>query len=145
LSASSRFRRTFAECFSVEHPELSKLAKAESHGGFRYRSFLAQESLSDLAKPQIQEMAVRANAADLAKGSRQSTLIDAGHAAQICNPHERPYVCARDLLAMLNNVSIPLMARRCGSGLASVLPAHCGTPVEADVLSSARKELARFQ
>jgi hypothetical protein len=144
LSASSGLRRTFAERFSVQHPELSKLAKAESHGGFRYRCFFGQENLSHLAEPEIKEIAVRADASDLAKGSRESALIDAGHAAQICNPHERPYVCARDLLAMLNNVSIPLIARRCGPGLASVLPAHSGASVEAEVLSSGRKELVHF-
>ena len=87
---------------------------------------------------------VRANAADLAKGSRQSTLIDADYAAQLCSPHKRRRVCPRDLLTMLNNVSIPLMSRR-RSDLASVLPAHCGTSVEAEVLSSGRNELAHFQ
>jgi hypothetical protein len=61
----------------------------------------------------------------------QSTLIDAGYAAQLCNPHERPYVCARDLLTMFNNVSIPLISRRCSSRWASVLPVHSGTSVEA--------------
>jgi hypothetical protein len=123
LNASPGLRRTFGERFSVQHPEFSKLAKAESHGGFRYRSFFAQENLSDLAEPEIQEMAIRANAADLAKGSREGALIDAGYAAQVRNPHERPDVCARDLLAMLNNVFIPLMSRR-RSGLALVALAH---------------------
>ena len=83
-----------------------------------------------LVEPEIKEIAVRANSADLVKGSRQGTLIDAGYAAQLCNPHERPDVCPRNLLTMLNNVSIPLMSRR-RSDLASVLPAHCGTSVEA--------------
>jgi hypothetical protein len=49
------------------------------------------------------EIAVRPNAADLAEGPRQGTLIDAGNAAYISHMSEISHICARDMLEMIHN------------------------------------------
>ena len=94
--------------FFILHSETSKLNKAKSHGGLRYGYFFGQEDSFDLAQPKVLHIAIRSNAAYLAEGSQQSTLVETGFVAQIGHLHERPQICARDLLKMIDNLSIPL-------------------------------------
>ena len=111
--------------FFILHSETSKLNKAKSHGGLRYGYFFGQEDSFDLAQPKVLQIAIRSNAAYLAEGSQQSTLVETGYVAQIGHLHERPQICARDLLKMIDNLSIPLDSL-CRSGRISIVLAGLG-------------------
>ena len=97
--------------------------KPKPHRGLRYGSLFRQEHLFDLAQAKVLEIAVRPNAVDLPKGSRQSALVDTTDTAQIDHLDKRP--CVRDLLEMIDNLSIPLDSL-CRSGLISIVLAGLG-------------------
>jgi hypothetical protein len=73
----------------------------------------------------VLQIAVRPNTVDLAEGSRQSALVDTSDVAQIGHLDERPYICVRDLLEMIDNLSIPLDSL-CRSGRTSIVLAGLG-------------------
>ena len=108
MPASPGLRWAFAERSSVKHPELSELNKAKPYGGLCYGYFLGQEDSFDLTQTKMLEIAARPDTEDLAEGSRQSTLVDIGYAAQVCHVHERCYICSRDLLETVHNLSVSL-------------------------------------
>ena len=99
--------------------------KPKPHRGLRYGSLFRQEHLFDLAQAKVLKIAIRPNALDLPEGSRQSALVDTSDAAQIGHLDERPYICVRDLLEMIDNLSIPLDSL-CRSGLISIVLAGLG-------------------
>jgi hypothetical protein len=99
--------------------------KPEPHRGLRYGSLFRQEDLSDPAQAKVLEIAIRPNALDLPEGSRQSALVDTSDAAQIGHLDERPYICVRYLLEMIDNLSIPLDSL-CRSGRTSIVLAGLG-------------------
>jgi hypothetical protein len=61
---------------------------------------------------------------DLPEGSRQSALVDTNDAAQIGHLDD-PYICVRDLLEMIDNLSIPLDSL-CRSDRTSIVLAGLG-------------------
>jgi hypothetical protein len=65
---------------------------------------------------------------DLAKGSRQSTLVDPGDAAHISHMHEISHICSRNLLETIDNLSIPFSSLFC-CGRTPIAHAHGGNPL----------------
>ena len=126
LPASLGLRRRLAERFSVQHSELPEFRKAKLHGGLRYCYFLfRQEDAPDLGQSKVLDIAIRPDTANLAEGSRQSALVDLGYAAQVCYLDECSYICPRNLLEMIDNLSIPLGSlSRSNRGL--IVPAALG-------------------
>jgi hypothetical protein len=104
-----------------------------------YGSFFRRKDAFDLIQPKVLQKLVGSNSANLAEGSRQSALVQAGYAAQICHVHERSYICARDLLETIDDPSISF-----GSLLAcgrAFMHAHRGNTLEAKEFSSGRRLL----
>ena len=72
----------------------------------RYGYFFRDKDPFEFAQPKVSEIAVGPNTVDLAKSSRQSTLVDPGNAAHISHMHEISHICARDPLKMIDNLVI---------------------------------------
>ncbi len=112
-NAPPRLGGAFAESFSVQHAEVSKLAKAEPHRRLRHCNVLQREDSPHLVQSEISEVAIRTCSKQGAEGSRQSTFVDVGDAAQIGHVRILFRIGTCDLFETSDQLSIALSPRVC--------------------------------